>query len=100
MRFFIAFLIFIFIGCASKNSLNLENKKAIYFIGLNGVALELKSSDSFKSAILKDAYSHEFILFRKNYKSQILSSDDDKISISINGDRAILYFDDHAITLF
>lgn len=51
MRFFIAFFIFVFIGCASKNSLNLQNQKAIYFIGLNGVAVELRSNDGFQSAV-------------------------------------------------
>ncbi|MCZ6171863.1 hypothetical protein [Campylobacter ureolyticus] len=97
MRFFIAFFIFVFIGCASKNSLNLQNQKAIYFIGLNGVAVELRSNDGFQSAVLKDANFNEFRLLRKNPKSQILSSDE--VSISINGDRAILYYGNFAINL-
>lgn len=97
MKFFIAFFIFVIIGCTSKNSLNLQNQKAIYFIGLNGVAVELKSSDGFKSAVLKDANFNEFKLLRKNLKSQILSNDE--ISILINGNRAVLYYKDFAINL-
>ena len=97
MRFFIAFFIFVFIGCASKDSLNLQNQKAIYFIGLNGVVVELRSNDGFQSAVLKDANFNEFKLLRESHKSQILSCDE--ISISINGDRAILYYKDFAINL-
>lgn len=60
------FILGIFVACASKGLVAKNSQEPIYFLGLNGVSLSLKSADNFKTAIMQDSRGMRYALFENS----------------------------------